>query len=136
MLAASVRTRHQLSYNKAWVTSLQINFLIYPQKHTTFFSVTQKQVTISFSSSICIYGSCQDSLLHGQSSPSEEERAELPAPRNRGAPGRCRSRPQLRSLGPQSLSKPPTTRETRQLFTSLHPPKRLVSLCLRRWFKE
>lgn len=93
-----------LQQNIVAVISLEINFLIYPQKHTTFFSVTQKQVNISLSSSICIYGSRQDSLLQAQNNPSEGERAEPPAPCNRGVPVRSRSQPQLRSLSAQSLA--------------------------------
>lgn len=122
--------------NRAAVISLQINFLIYPQKHTAYFSVTQKQGNISFSGPVCIYGSCQDSLLRGQNSASEGERAELPAPVAEESPSAAGHGHRYARSVPRACARPATTRENKQLFTSPHPPKRLLSLCLRRWLKE
>lgn len=76
MLAASVRIGgHHLSYDKQslfesmfWLT------------HKNIFSVNRKQENISFSSSISIEGSCQDSQPRGQNNPKAEESEKLSAP--------------------------------------------------------
>lgn len=115
------------------MTSLWINFLIYPQKHTTFFSIHQKQENISFSSSVSIYGSCQNSQLWGPNNPKEEESAEIPAhphlpctPVHRGHV----HQQQLPGLGYWPVLKPLKTCETK-LFILLHPPRRLDFVALK-----
>lgn len=72
--------------NRAAVISLWINFLIYPQKHTTFSSMNQKQENISFSSSISIDDHAKIHSFEAKATRKKRNQQSSQHPRNRHAP--------------------------------------------------